>query len=87
MEEMVAPMTIRESLIRLAVAALLLVAIGTAGNMWPARQEQQRRQQQNNPTLKLLERKPWVRICGPYPSEICAWLRARPIPQESTTDH
>jgi hypothetical protein len=74
---MVAPMTIRQSVIRLAAAALLLAAIGAAGNMWPARHEQQRRQHRNNATWELLEKKPWVRICGPYPSEICAWLHAR----------
>jgi hypothetical protein len=66
-------MTTREILIRLAVAALLLVAIGGAGNMrtneglLPPRPP--RFQQLPPPHFDWLHHQ-WLRFCAP--SEICA---------------
>ena len=69
-------MTSREILVRLAIAGLLLVAIGAAGNigtnqgLFP-QQKPPHFQQLPQFRFDLLNHQ-WVRICGPYPSEICA---------------
>jgi hypothetical protein len=68
-------MTTREMLIRLAVAALLLVAIGAVGN----RRTNEGYLPPKPPHFQRLPRfqidwlhHQWVRFCAPFPSEICA---------------
>jgi len=68
-------MTTREILIRLAIAALLLVAIGGVGNMRTNEgllpPKPPRFQQLPGFRFDWLHHQ-WVRFCAPFPSEICA---------------
>ena len=60
--------------IRLALAGLLLVTIGTVGN-FAAKQlgyVPQRLRSTEYPRRNDYLRREWLRICGPFPSEICA---------------
>ena len=69
-------MTAREIFTRLAIAAVLLVAIGGAGNLMATQSFFPR------PMTPYFHQLPhfrvdwlhhqWVNICNPYPSEICA---------------
>lgn len=75
-------MTTREILIRLAVAALLLLTIGAVGNLqtspgWPPRPIPPRFRQLPPFRFDWLHHQ-WVNICGPFPTEICAYTRTRP---------
>lgn len=62
-------MTARDAVIRLAVAALLLIAIGVAGHLSPTPRSQVRHTPK--PRIDLLQHQ-WMRFCPPFSSEICA---------------
>lgn len=69
-QEVGEPMATRELVIRLAVAGLLLVAIGAAGNVGTTRQGQIR--QTPKPPVEWLQHHQWLRFCPPFQPEMCA---------------
>ncbi len=62
-------MMTRDAVIRLAVTAFLLVAVGAAGNVGPA--QPSRFRETPKPQVDRLQHQ-WMRFCAPLSSEICA---------------